>query len=113
MVNASSEEGGCVVNGMSYHGRDSENANSAVIVTVTPEDFPSEDVLAGVEFQRLWEHRAYLAGKGKVPVQLYRDFCEGKVSEAFGDVLPVHKGGTAFADLNQCLPKYVLSLIHI
>lgn len=107
VVNASSEEGGCVVNGMSYHGRDSENANSAVIVTVTPEDFPSEDVLAGVEFQRLWEHRAYLAGKGKVPVQLYRDFCEGKVSEAFGDVLPVHKGGTAFADLNQCLPKYV------
>ena len=77
MVNASSETGGCVVNGMSYHGRNSENANSAVVVTVTPEDFPSEDVLAGVEFQRFWEGRAYRQGDGKVPVQLYGDFCEG------------------------------------
>lgn len=108
VVNASSEEGGCVVNGMSLSWAWFRKCQQClVIVTVTPEDFPSEDVLAGVEFQRLWEHRAYLAGKGKVPVQLYRDFCGGTVSEAFGDVQPVHKGGTAFADLNQCLPKYV------
>lgn len=107
VVNASSEKGGCVVNGMSYHGRDSQNANSAVIVTVTPEDFPSEDVMAGVEFQRFWEQKAFLEGGGRVPVQLYRDFCEGRVSEDFGTVRPVHKGETAFADLNQCLPDYV------
>lgn len=107
VVNASSEAGGCVVNGMSYHGRNSENANSAIIVTVTPEDFPSDDVMAGVEFQRLWEHKAYIEGGGKVPVQLYKDFCEGKVSEAFGEVRPVHKGATVFADLNKCLPPYV------
>ena len=111
VVNASSETGGCVVNGMSYHGRNSENANSAVVVTVTPEDFPSEDVLAGVEFQRFWEGRAYRQGDGKVPVQLYGDFCEGKVSEAFGEVRPVHKGATAFADLNKCLPAYVCDSI--
>lgn len=107
VVNASSEEGGCVVNGMSYHGRDSANANSAVIVTVTPEDFPSEDVMAGVEFQRFWERRAYMEGNGKVPVQLYGDFCEGRVSQDFGKVKPVHKGAAAFADLNRCLPAYV------
>ncbi len=107
VVNASSEEGGCVVNGMSYHGRNSENANSAVIVTVTPEDFPSEDVMAGVEFQRFWEHKAWLEGQGRVPVQLYGDFCAGRVSESFGAVRPVHKGETVFADLNQCLPDYV------
>ena len=65
MVNASSEKGGCVVNGMSYHGRDSANANSAIVVTVTPEDFPSDDVLAGVNFQRQWEEKAFRAGKGR------------------------------------------------
>lgn len=107
VVNASSEEGGCVVNGMSYHGRDSGNANSAVIVTVTPEDFPSDDVMAGVEFQRFWEQRAYTEGKGRIPVQLYGDFCESRVSQDFGEVRPVHKGATTFADLNRCLPTYV------
>ncbi|MEI3266532.1 MAG: hypothetical protein V8R85_05160 [Frisingicoccus sp.] len=73
--------------------------------------FPSEDVLAGVEFQRFWERRAYRQGDGRVPVQLYGDFCEGKVSEAFGEVRPVHKGATAFADLNKCLPAYVCDSI--
>lgn len=107
VVNASSEADGCVVNGMSYHGRNSENANSALIVTVTPEDFLSEDVLAGVEFQRIWERKAYEIGHGQVPVQLYKDFCQNRVSESFGEVLPVHKGKTAFADLNQCLPDYI------
>lgn len=107
VVNASSEEGGCVVNGMSYHGRDSENANSALIVTVTPEDFPASDVLAGVEFQRIWEKKAYEIGHGLVPVQLYKDFCAGVISSSFEGVLPVHKGKTEFADLNQCLPNYV------
>ena len=107
VVNASSEEGGTVVNGMSYHGRDSDNANSAVIVTVTPDDFPSDDVLAGMEFQRIWEHKAFMAGQGKVPVQLFKDFCEGKVSSGYGQVRPVHKGDVTFADINQCLPPYV------
>lgn len=107
VVNASSEKDGCVVNGMSYHGRNSSNANSAVVVTVTPEDFPSEDVLAGLEFQRQWERKALEAGKGKVPVQLFKDFRDGTDSKEFGEVTPVHKGAVAFADLNQCLPSYV------
>ena len=112
VVNASSEEGGTVVNGMSYHGRDSMNANSALIVTVTPDDFPSDNILAGVEFQRIWEEKAYRIGQGHVPVQLYKDFCEKRVSDGFGDVLPVHKGNTTFANLHECLPSYVCESIQ-
>ena len=107
VVNAASEYEGTVVNGMSYHGRDSQNANSALIVTVTPEDFPSDDVLAGVEFQRIWERKAFEIGKGKVPVQLFKDFCKHQISTEFGDIKPVHKGDVCFADLHECLPSYV------
>ena len=54
---------------MSYHDRDSQNANSALIVTVTPEDFQGEGPLAGVEFQRRLEEKAYKLGNGKIPLQ--------------------------------------------
>lgn len=74
VVNASSEEGGTVVNGMSYSGRKGVSANSAVIVSVTPEDFGSEHPLAGVEFQRRLERKAYELGGGKIPVQRYGEF---------------------------------------
>ena len=74
MVNASSEEGYLAVNGMSYHARDSHNANSAIVVTVTPEDFESDHPLAGIAFQRKLEKATYKAGKGKIPVQRYGDF---------------------------------------
>ena len=107
VVNASSEKGGIVVNGMSLRGRDSGNANSAVIVNVTPEDFGSSHPLAGVLFQRKWEQLAMEEGRGDVPVQLFADFKAGRVSGSFGQVLPVHKGAIAFGDLNRCLPEYV------
>lgn len=74
VVNASSEEGRLAVNGMSYSGRDGKNANSAIIVTVTPEDFGSEGPLAGITFQRQLEEKAYILGQGKIPVQRYEDF---------------------------------------
>lgn len=83
VVNASSEEGRTAVNGMSYSGRDGANANSAIIVAVTPEDFGSDHPLAGVEFQRRLEGKAYELGSGKVPVEKYGSFKErvtGKVS---------------------------------
>ena len=73
VVNASSEEGRLAVNGMSYHARAGENANSAIIVTVTPEDYGSEHPLAGMEFQRKLEERAFRAGGGKIPVQRLED----------------------------------------
>ena len=74
VVNASSEEERLAVNGMSYHRRDGKNANSAVIVTVTPEDFEGSGPLSGVAFQRQLEEKAYLLGKGKIPQQLFGDF---------------------------------------
>lgn len=70
VVNASSEEGMLAVNGMSYQARDSKNANSALIVTVSPEDFPEEGVLGGIAFQRNLEKAAWEFGKGRIPVQL-------------------------------------------
>lgn len=74
VVNASSEEGMLAVNGMSYSKRDGKNANSAIIITVDPKDFGSEDVLSGVEFQRRLEKKAYEIGQGKIPVEFYGDF---------------------------------------
>ncbi len=76
VVNASSEEGRTAVNGMSYSGRDGVNANSAVIVAVTPEDFGSAHPLAGIEFQRRLEEKAFALGRGKIPAQRYGDFRE-------------------------------------
>lgn len=75
VVNASSEEGRLAVNGMSYSGRNSSNANSAVIITVTPEDYGNpEDPLSGVSFQRTLEEKAYQAGQGRIPVERYGNF---------------------------------------
>lgn len=75
VVNASSEEGRLAVNGMSYSGRNSANANSAVIITITPEDYgDSQDPLSGIAFQRKLEERAYQIGNGKVPVERYGSF---------------------------------------
>lgn len=107
VVNASSEEGRLAVNGMSYHSRAGENANSAIVVTVTPEDFGSEDVLAGVEFQRKLEETAYRAGNGKIPVQLYGDFCRNQISKQIGGVAPNLKGKWSFGDVRGCFPKII------
>ena len=74
VVNASSEDGRLAVNGMSYHGRAGDNSNSAVIVTVTPDDFESSHPLAGIAFQRNLESKAYEIGAGKIPVETYGQF---------------------------------------
>ena len=107
VVNASSEEGKLAVNGMSYHSRNGDNANSAIVVTVTPKDFPGDDVLAGVEFQRKLEAAAYEAGDGKIPVQLYRDFCKKQVSESLGETTPFMKGAWTFGNVRDCFPKEI------
>lgn len=105
VVNASSEEGCLAVNGMSYQARDSRNANSAMIVTVTPEDFGSGDVLAGVEFQRRLERAAFALGGGKIPVQLFGDFCQNRVSSTLGEVEPCVKGAYTFANVRAIFPE--------
>ena len=106
VVNASSENGRTAVNGMSYHDRGSGTANSAVIVSVTPEDYTpfGDGPLSGVRFQEALEERAFRAGNGRIPVQLYGDFCSGQVSGSFGgSVSPKFCGETAFADLRAVL----------
>lgn len=105
VVNASSEQGKLAVNGMSYHDRAGQNANSAIVVTVDPEDFGSEDVLAGVEFQRNMEQAAFHAGNGKIPVQLFGDFEENRVSTGLGEVKPQTKGEWTFASLRDILTE--------
>ena len=112
VVNASSGEGQSVVNGMSNHGRDEKNANSAIVVNVTPEDFDADGfaeygVLAGVEFQKKYERLAYEAGNGKIPVQRFEDYKENRVSTEFGSVKPNIRGSYQFANLNNCLPAYI------
>lgn len=116
VVNASSQEGHLAVNGMSYHDRGGSNANSAVIVAVTPEDFISKSFmqsdslqkentpLSGIAFQRELESRAYTLGKGRIPQQLYGDYKAGKPSTEYGDFASQTRGSCAFADLSGLLP---------
>ena len=94
VVAAASEPDTIVTNGMSYFARDRENANSAFVVSVEPGDFGSSDPLAGVAFQRRWEHAAFKAGggKGAAPVQLLGDFLEGRPSRRLGSVRPSYPG---------------------
>ncbi|MCI8453860.1 MAG: FAD-binding protein [Lachnospiraceae bacterium] len=105
VVNASSESGRLTVNGMSHFNRAAKNANSAIIVTVTPKDFPEPGPLGGVEFQRRLEEKAFSLGDGRIPIQLYGDFAAHTRSSAFGDVEPQFCGGYAFADLRELMPK--------
>lgn len=107
VVDASSEYQMKAVNGMSYHGRNSENANSAIIVSVKPEDFGSTDVLSGIDFQRKLEGAAYDYGDGHIPVQLLGDYLNHKQSSDFGDVKPIFKGTTSFGRLDECLPGFI------
>ncbi len=107
VVNASSEEHRLAVNGMSYHKRDGVNANSALIVTVTPEDFGGATPLAGIAYQRRLEEAAFLISSGKIPVQLYGDFKKNQPSKAFGDVEPAFKGLYDFANMRDFLPEYL------
>ncbi|WP_081846644.1 5-formyltetrahydrofolate cyclo-ligase [Butyrivibrio sp. AE3004] len=111
VVNASSEDKRLCVNGMSYSARDGRNANSAIVVTVEPKDFGSDDVLSGVEFQRRLEEKAYAIANGKVPVEYFDDF----KSAVYGNEntnkdkrdrnLPCIKGLWEFAPVHEILPK--------
>ena len=107
VVNASSEPHRLAVNGMSYSKRDGQNANTAVIVTVTPEDFGSSHPLAGVEFQRKLEENAYREGNGKVPVQLFDDFCKNIPSQKLGDIIPQIKGMYQLANVRRIFPEII------
>ena len=110
VVNASSENRHLVVNGMSDYKRDYPYSNSALVVTVGPDDFHTVDVCAGISFQRHWEHAAFKAGgcSWSAPAQSVVEFLTGKGSLVETSCRPAVK----HADLNDCLPPYVASEIR-
>ncbi len=112
VVNASSEQGRLAVNGMSNYERDGENANSAVVVTVSPEDFGGTGPLSGIAFQRRWEESAYRAGNGSVPVQLFGDLLRNRESMTIGKVKPNIRGSYRLTNLSECLPGEIISSIQ-
>lgn len=116
VVNASSEEGMLAVNGMSYSKRDSANANSAIVVTVNPEDYQvtgkESTVLDGMYFQQELERRTYEVGQGKIPVQLYGDFCKNIPTKELSTVKPQMKGEFLVTNVRQILPEYVAQSIQ-
>lgn len=109
VVASASEENTVVTNGMSYFARDGKNANSALLVTVNPEDIEGDDVLGGVELQEEIEKRAYIeAGSNYyAPVQLVGDFLNNKISTQFKEVKPTYMPGTAFCDIRKILPSFI------
>ena len=110
VVNASSEEGRLAINGMSNHKRDEVNANSALVVTVSPDDF-GNDPLSGINYQRELEKVAFNKGSGNIPIQLYKDFKINKVSTEFEEITPCMKGNYTFSNLNEILPDYVIEAL--
>ncbi len=119
VVAATSEAGRVVTNGMSQYSRNERNANSGIVVGVSPEDFPHDpndpsNPLAGVEFQRRWESRAFeLGGRNYcAPAQLVGDFLARRPSHNFGAVQPSYTPGVHLTDLSSALPDYAIAAIR-
>lgn len=106
VVNASSEKNMLAINGMSNHARDSENANSAIIVTVSPNDYGTNP-LDGIKFQRNLEKKAYEIGNGKIPIQLFKDFIQNKPSKNFGTINPIFKGEYKLTNIRDIFEPYI------
>ena len=117
VVASSSEEGTIVTNGMSEYARDGKNANSAVLVNVTPEDFGSSEPLAGVEFQHKYEKLAFeLGGRDySAPAEKVKDFLSGneKPDDNFEKVKPTYRPRIKAADLSKCLPDFVVESLRL
>ena len=107
VICSASEEGYNAVNGMSYYKRDAVNSNSAVVVNVTPKDYPGGP-LAGIDFQRRYERRVFeMAGGYGAPVQKLGDFIKNTASTDTGGMIPSYKPYTVFGNIRNCLPDYV------
>ena len=104
VINASSEPEKLCVNGMSYSGRDAKNANSAIVVSVLPQDTATDGALSFLSFQEALEKKAYQLAGGAIPQQLYGDFCNRKTSLSYGDFESTTKGAHAFSNLRELLP---------
>ncbi len=113
VVAATSEVGRVVTNGMSQYERSGKNANSGIVVGVTPADYPGSPI-AGIEFQRRLEERAFELGGGtyQAPGQLVGDFLAGRPSTQLGTVKPSYKPGVHLGDLSSSLPDYAIAAIR-
>jgi len=113
VVAATSEPQRVVTNGMSQYSRNERNANSGIVVGITPADYPDHP-LAGIDFQRELESRAYLLGGENydAPGQLVGDFIKGRPSKEFGSVQPSYKPGVHLTDLAPSLPDYAIEAIR-
>ena len=101
VVNASSEKNRLCVNGMSYSDRAGDNANSAIIISVSPDDYPDEGPLSGVKYQEMIEEKAYQVCGGRIPVQCYADYKADRISTGFGSIRPQIKGQYSFGNLRN------------
>ena len=113
VVAAASEPGRVVTNGMSQYSRNERNANSALVVGVTPADYKG-GALAGIAFQRHWEERAYILGGSnyEAPAQRLGDFLEGRASIGPGSVIPSYQPGVRWGDLSTALPDYAIAALR-
>ncbi|NAT15788.1 hypothetical protein CU663_06820, partial [Pseudomonas syringae pv. actinidifoliorum] len=114
VVAATSEPGRVVTNGMSQYSRNERNANSGIVVGISPEqDFPGSP-LAGIELQERLESHAYLLGGSnyEAPAQLVGDFIAGRASTALGSVEPSYKPGVKLVDLAEALPAFAIEAIR-
>lgn len=113
VVAAASEPGRLVTNGMSQYSRNERNANSAIVVGITPEDYPGSP-LAGIDFQRRLEEQAFELGGGnyEAPGQLVGDFIADRPSTTLGSVKPSYQPGVHLGDLSQSLPDYAIAAIR-
>jgi uncharacterized FAD-dependent dehydrogenase len=114
VVAATSEEGRVVTNGMSQYSRNERNANSGLVVGITPErDYPGHP-LAGIELQQRWETRAFELGGGNydAPVQMVGDFLAARASTILGSVQPSYRPGVRPCDLADALPDYVIAALR-
>jgi len=113
VVAAACEKESVVVNGMSYHARKGANSNSAIIVSISPKDY-GDTPNGALEFISRWERKAFHIGGGgyKAPIQTVGDFLQRRRGDVLGEVQPTYKPGTAFADLEECLPTYVTDPIR-
>ena len=109
VIAAASQPGGVVVNGMSFHARDAENSNSALLVGVRTEDFGDDHPLAGIILQRRIEKAAFAAAGShyRAPAQRVEDFLAGRATKAFGSVRPSYRPGVEPADLRSVLPAFI------
>lgn len=115
VVASSSEEKRLVVNGMSCHARNGANANSALLVGISPDDLKSEDPLAGMFLQEQLEEHAYIAGGGNynAPICLVGDFLSNKASSGIGKITPTYKPGYKFSLPDEYLPTFMTETLRL